>query len=187
MSQDTVYNGPDLAKIGFVPLLQQANTAEFLASGAAADIWKVRPISPVGPPYLYVSKVLRISAENFKHIPEYVRSTNQKSALHSSQVAEPEKFSWKAFVNEYQDKVLQWVPLMHDNVIRVYSHGQSLNLHTDFCHNGTVREALQTLDGKMKDKWDIITEVLAGLKYLHSQNPPVIHGNINAVRIRSKQ
>ncbi|EUC55600.1 tyrosine kinase domain protein [Rhizoctonia solani AG-3 Rhs1AP] len=83
----------------------------------------------------------------------------------------------------YTHKVLQWASLRHENIIRVYSHTQSLNLHVDFCPNGTVRDAFQTPGGRMKDKWDIISETLAGLKYLHDHNPPIIHGNINAGKL----
>ncbi|CAE6472705.1 unnamed protein product [Rhizoctonia solani] len=158
MSQDGVRASGifDLIKIGFVPL-QRAHNIKYLASGAAADIWKVQSLeSHNNFPSLYVSKVLRISPSGFKDIPTYVGSANQRSPADSPQVAGNERFSWEAFVNMYTHKVSQWALLRHENIIRVYSNTQSLNLHVDFCLNGTVRDALQTPGGRMMNKWDIV-------------------------------
>ncbi|CAE6427743.1 unnamed protein product [Rhizoctonia solani] len=170
----------ELANLRFAPLHQADNT-EYVASGSAADVWKVTPsVPPGGLPSLFVSKVLRISPDNFRRSG----STNKIVSPDEAGTREPTNtLSWQTFVAAYIDKVSQWSSLKHENVIRVYDLDQSLNLQVEFCSNGSVRDALRTQGGTVKDKWEIISQTLSGLEYLHNQSPPIVHGNLNAGKL----
>ncbi|CAE6510919.1 unnamed protein product [Rhizoctonia solani] len=149
----------------------------FLARGSAADVWRVAgDITGNGHSNLvYVSKLIRVTPEDFVN---YNRSkTTNENESHS------DKVSWECFVQQCEEKVLVWVQLAHHNVVKVYGLQQSLNVCVEYCPKGALREYLQQENGRHPDKEKIICDILEGLEYMHSRDPPVVHGNLNAGKI----
>ncbi|KAF8599961.1 kinase-like protein [Ceratobasidium sp. AG-I] len=156
-------------------LLQSFKTPEdaaeimLLARGAAADVWRV---SSASHPYVRVHKVLRVSPRCFDAVSG------------GTFTEEPSHPSWTTFVEEYLAQLRKWVPLNHPNIVRVFHHerGDDLSLRVELCENGCVRDYLKAFTSNI-DKEKIILDVLSGLAYLHGQDPPLIHGNLNAGKI----
>ncbi|CUA69862.1 Serine/threonine-protein kinase flr-4 [Rhizoctonia solani] len=94
-----------------------------------------------------------------------------------------EATTWNAFVKTYRNKVSEWEALRHLNIVRVYAHEEDLNLHVEYCSKGSARDFLKTPAGKEVNKIDMISDILAGLEYLHTLNPPIVHGNINTGKL----
>ncbi|KAJ1305025.1 hypothetical protein OPQ81_000066 [Rhizoctonia solani] len=125
--------------------------------------------------WYYVSKIVRVTPEDFTG---YARSrpTNTTKSLNS-------KISWEYFVQQCKEKVLVWIQLAHYNVVKVYGLQQNLNICVEYCPKGSLREYLREQSGGSPNKETIIYDVLEGIEYMHSLNPPVIHGNLNAGKI----
>ncbi|CAE6467981.1 unnamed protein product [Rhizoctonia solani] len=137
------------------------------------------PVPNNGQVVPYVSKGLRISPRDFD---DDDCDSNEGSEV-SEDKSEDEKATWDAFVKTYREKVSEWVVLRHPNIVKVYAHEEDLNLHVEFCSNGCVRDFLRTPAGKQVIKKDMISDALAGLEYLHTRSPPVVHGSINAGKL----
>ncbi|KAG8730697.1 hypothetical protein FRC11_006064, partial [Ceratobasidium sp. 423] len=157
--------------------------------GAAADVWKTydSPLSTnngqVAP---YVSKVLRISPKDFDNGDSENgedSEDSEDSEAYETEDGDHKGATWDAFVKTYREKVAEWAALRHPNLVRVYAHEEDLNLHVEFCSNGCVRDFLKTSTGKQVNKIDMISDILAGLEYLHTHDPPITHGNINAGKL----
>ncbi|CAE6531163.1 unnamed protein product [Rhizoctonia solani] len=159
------------------------NNATFLARGSAADVWKVYdlPVSPNnGQDVPYVSKILRISPGDF----DDGDLDNKGDSDASEDEGEYDTLAtWDAFVKTYRDKVSEWATLGHPNIVSVYAHEEDLNLHVEYCSNGSLRDFLKTPVGNKANKIDMISDILAGLEYLHTLDPPIVHGNINAGKL----
>ncbi|KAG8782548.1 hypothetical protein FRC12_020672, partial [Ceratobasidium sp. 428] len=52
-----------------------------------------------------------------------------------------------------------------------------------FCENGTARNYLNRYDNDIDRKKLMIQQVLEGTNYLHSQNPPLVHGCLRLDKI----
>ncbi|CAE6509743.1 unnamed protein product [Rhizoctonia solani] len=161
-------------------VIDTENSATFLARGAAADVWKVYdpPLSTnhgqVAP---YVSKVLRISPRDFDNGDSENSEDSEDSEVSEAEDGDHEEATWDAFVKTYWEKVSEWTALGHPNIVRVYAHEEDLNLQVELCSNGCVRDFLKTSAGNQ------ISDILAGLEYLHTRDPPIVHGNINAGKL----
>ncbi|KAG9124119.1 hypothetical protein FRC07_012764 [Ceratobasidium sp. 392] len=69
---------------------------------------------------------------------------------------------------EFCSKAERWNALQHPNVIKVFGLGPRPDLSVEFCENGTASQ---------------IQHILEGVKYLHTQDPAIIHGSLRADKI----
>ncbi|CEL63319.1 putative serine/threonine-protein kinase WNK6 OS=Oryza sativa subsp, japonica GN=WNK6 PE=2 SV=1 [Rhizoctonia solani AG-1 IB] len=170
----------DYAALSFL-LLHGARTATYLASGSAADVWSVKNEGPNAEhslPNIYVAKALRVSAGSFQKPLSEGEETEKDHATRGES-------TWYDFVKAYRAQISKWVILNHKNVVKIfdeYDH-QSLNLHVEYCHYGSVLSYLKERPNGMLSKDDIIYATISGLDYLHTQNPPIPHGGLNAGKI----
>ncbi|KAL5638034.1 hypothetical protein ACGC1H_002339 [Rhizoctonia solani] len=165
-----VYSDYVNSTLAFSPL-KETSQARYLARGSAADVWVVQVENKQ-----YVCKVLRVSATNFEDEPNKIEGNR------SDQDSGKEP-SWRSFVQAYRSQISKWSVVRHTNLIRICDHDESLNLHVEYCHYGSVRDYLKVRHTGMAPKREIICGVLHGLRYLHSQNPPIIHGSLNAGKV----
>ncbi|KAG8724901.1 hypothetical protein FRC09_012313 [Ceratobasidium sp. 395] len=145
-----------------------ASVTRYLARGAAADIWVVS-----GPEHLpkRVYKTLRVSPERL------IR--NQLDGGIGSQSSED---VWATFAEEFSAVVKTWSSLDHQNVVRVFGISDGMSLEVDYYGGGCVRDYLKARSLTI-DKVTMISDVLAGIKYLHEHEPPIVHGNLNAGKL----
>ncbi|KAG8731936.1 hypothetical protein FRC11_001478, partial [Ceratobasidium sp. 423] len=186
---------------GFTYLPVSKNSeSTFLARGSAADVWRVaQDITNNGrSKFVYISKVVRVTPEDFVN---YARSKpanankvcpfpeDLEGLLTSQHKSSSNKVSWEYFVQQCKQKVLVWVQLTHDSIVKVYGLQQSLNVCVEYCPKGALREYLQQEHAEHPDKQKIvglplpICDILEGVGYMHSRDPPVVHGNLNAGKI----
>ncbi|EUC54179.1 calcium-independent phospholipase A2-gamma, putative, partial [Rhizoctonia solani AG-3 Rhs1AP] len=156
--------------LAFLPL-EGASQARYLTRGSAADVWVVQVENKQ-----YVCKVLRVSTTNFEDEPTKIEGNRSGQSSN-------EEPSWRSFVQAYRSQVSKWSAVRHTNLIRIYDHDESLNLHVEYCHYGSVRDYLKVRPTGMAPKRKIIYGVLQGLRYLHNQDPPIIHGSLNAGKV----
>ena len=79
--------------------------------------------------------------------------------------------------------------LDHQNIIRCYRTWQDeekhcINLITEFFTSGNLREYRQRhkhLELKAVKKW--ARQLLSGLEYLHSKEPPIVHGDLRCDKV----
>ena len=79
--------------------------------------------------------------------------------------------------------------LEHQNIIRCYRSWQDeenhcINLITEFFTSGNLREYRQRhkhLELKAVKKW--ARQLLSGLEYLHSKEPPIVHGDLRCDKV----
>ncbi|KDN33532.1 hypothetical protein RSAG8_13379, partial [Rhizoctonia solani AG-8 WAC10335] len=136
----------------------------FLARGAAADVWLAS--SPDIHGRKYIIKTIRV---NLGILQENCNPRGPRRA----------KELWANFIGDFRSRVQQWEVLQHDNIITLFGIHEDLNLLVEFCANGT---ASQYLEGHSNDhiisRKHMMLDILAGMEYLHSREPPVIHGCI---------
>lgn len=75
-----------------------------------------------------------------------------------------------------------WCSLNHTNIVGLYLvTPDALTLFQEYCENGSLREYWKkelTLN-----PWIVIRDILGALTFLHDQNPPIVHGNLNPGKI----
>ncbi|KAH7322114.1 kinase-like domain-containing protein [Rhizoctonia solani] len=168
----------DYSSLAFSPL-HASSQIKYLARGSSTDVWicgfedSVPTTSILSP--RYVAKVLRISATDFDDPPKVEGEDHKPQA--------PSETTWSSFVKAYRDRVSEWATLAHSNVIQVYDHHESLNLHVQVCYWGSVRNYLKIRPEGMRPKTDIVGAILHGFSYLHNHHPPIIHGSLNAGKV----
>ncbi|CAE6444352.1 unnamed protein product [Rhizoctonia solani] len=129
---------------------------KFLTTGAAADIWLVD--APDGDKRKYVLKAIRVS-------PGQLKRTQQQPTT-------------------FRSRVNQWEPLAHENLVRILGASQRLDLYTEYLSGGAASEYLvKHPNNSVALRKRMIGDVLAGLNYLHAQQPPVIHGSIRMAKL----
>ncbi|KAG8704588.1 hypothetical protein FRC08_002163 [Ceratobasidium sp. 394] len=72
--------------------------------------------------------------------------------------------------------------LQHQNIVKVFGLGESLDLRVEYCANGTVRQYLKDHQDPHSKK-QMIRDVIRGMVYLHSQSPAVVHGSLRTEKI----
>ncbi|KAG8716344.1 hypothetical protein FRC08_009594 [Ceratobasidium sp. 394] len=137
----------------------------YVAYGAAADIWKLPPTDL--PPS--VQKVIRVSPKSLDQ--SFLGDGSQSSTS-----------LWKDFMQDYRTKIKAWSGLDHPNVVRVFGFGDGLNLQVAFYEKGCARDYIKS-HSSVADKIAMVLDVLAGMKYLHEHDPPIIHGSLNAGKL----
>ncbi|CEL61426.1 putative serine/threonine-protein kinase WNK4 OS=Arabidopsis thaliana GN=WNK4 PE=1 SV=1 [Rhizoctonia solani AG-1 IB] len=138
--------------------------ARFLARGGAADVWLSD--SPDTHGREYVLKAVRISLESLQE------SYNPKSSRGAERI-------WAEFLKGFRAKFEQWKILRHTHVIGLFDMQAELVTCVEFCANGTAAQYLdQYLEDHINRRKSMISEVVAGISYLHSHDPPVVHGCI---------
>ncbi|GAB1527390.1 hypothetical protein RhiTH_010565 [Rhizoctonia solani] len=116
--------------------------------------------------HTYVLKAVRMSLESLRE------NLNPKSSKGATEL-------WEVFTSAFLSKVEQWKALRHTHVISLFGLQAELVIYTEFCVNGTATQYLsQHPEDHISRRKSMISEVLAGVNYLHLQNPPVIHGCI---------
>ncbi|KAG8789952.1 hypothetical protein FRC12_013060 [Ceratobasidium sp. 428] len=144
-------------------------TAIFLSRGAAADIWLIET-----PESKYIIKILRLDLEYF--------STTQVKNISYEDTSRQDDPTQR-FTQYFRSKARSWTMLQHRNVIKVFGIGECLDLRVEFCENGTARKYLEWYNNEIDKKKLLIQHVLEGMHYLHSQNPPIVHGGLRADKI----
>ncbi|KAG9122757.1 hypothetical protein FRC07_000726, partial [Ceratobasidium sp. 392] len=71
-----------------------------------------------------------------------------------------------------------WSSLRHSNVAQVFLTEDGPNVEVAYYGGGCVRDYLKAHSSV--DKVAMISHVLAGMRYLHEHDTPIIHGNVNA-------
>ncbi|CAE6445064.1 unnamed protein product [Rhizoctonia solani] len=138
--------------------------ARFLARGGAADVWLPGVLDIYGREY--VLKAIRVSLESLRE------SCNPKSSKGAERL-------WADFISAFRSKVERWKVLQHTHVLGLFDLHAELVIRMEFCANGTAAQYLgQHLDDHINRRKSMISEVVAGINYLHLQDPPVIHGCI---------
>lgn len=132
--------------------------SEYLARGSAADVWKIAQPDSVHAS-LCVLKILRVSPGDFNS------SMGTRNGHENQPSDSASTWSWAQFVKTYNDKVSEWVPLTHANVVRVYALEGDLNLRVEYCANGCIRDYLKMHVGQQ------------------IRDPPIIHGSLNAGKL----
>ncbi|QRV99097.1 Tyrosine kinase domain protein [Ceratobasidium sp. AG-Ba] len=95
------------------------------------------------------------------------------------------------FQDEFRQSVKCWMKLQHKNVAHVgalLGAPDRLGFFSTYYPQGSLRSYIaQHLKGESQATRSrinaLIMDVVTGLEYLHSQNPPVVHGNINADKV----
>ncbi|KAG8703726.1 hypothetical protein FRC08_002666 [Ceratobasidium sp. 394] len=81
-------------------------------------------------------------------------------------------------------KVQRWAALRHENVIQIYAPiASDLELVSTCYLQGDLRSYLQNSQITTREIIRLIENMINGLLYLHTQTPPIVHGNINAGKI----
>ncbi|KAF9257558.1 kinase-like protein [Marasmius fiardii PR-910] len=81
-------------------------------------------------------------------------------------------------------RTVTWSHLKHENVLNLLGVdvlNSSLGLVSPKMKNGNILSYLEK--HPLHDRLKSITEISAGLNYLHSLNPPIIHGNIKGSNV----
>ncbi|KAG9122190.1 hypothetical protein FRC07_001535 [Ceratobasidium sp. 392] len=143
-------------------------TATFIGRGAAADIWLVETSESK-----FIAKALRLSPDCFPIHRSRIDIDNS-----SSQHDDPAK----RFIQEFCSKAERWNVLQHPNVINVFGLGP-MDLSVEFCENGTASQYLEKHNNDPGRKKLMIRHIIEGVKYLHTQDPPVVHGSLRADKI----
>ncbi|KAG8790648.1 hypothetical protein FRC12_011402 [Ceratobasidium sp. 428] len=144
-------------------------TAIFIDRGAAADIWLIETLESK-----YIIKILRLNLE-------YMSTSQSRNTSHegTNQPDDPAQ----RFTQSFHLKARSWTSLQHRNIIKVFGLGERLDLRVELCENGTARKYLERYNDDIDSKKLIIQHVLEGMNYLHSQNPPIVHGCLRADKI----
>ncbi|KAG8706613.1 hypothetical protein FRC09_002326 [Ceratobasidium sp. 395] len=143
------------------------SVTRYLARGAAADIWVVSSEQLSKRVY----KTLRISPERLirNHLDDSI-------GLQSSENL------WTSFLEEFSAVVRTWLSLDHRNVVRIFGISDETSLEVDYYGGGCVRDYLKAHSSTV-DKAAMFSDVLAGMKHLHRNDPPIVHGNVNAGKL----
>ncbi|CAE6496271.1 unnamed protein product [Rhizoctonia solani] len=154
--------------------------SSFLREGSAADLWlyQVRKTSMllanVDPEDLpdvvtVVKKVMRVECNYFQNFGNY-RGEDLLNDLRK----------------DFHERFQLWRSLSHPNLATLYlTASKELTLFQEYCKDGDLREYIKK-DLSETDYIHIITDVLGGIDYLHSRNPPIAHGCINPGKIYMK-
>ncbi|KAG8715251.1 hypothetical protein FRC09_016784 [Ceratobasidium sp. 395] len=145
-----------------------ASITQYLARGAAADIWMV-PLAEQVPKRVY--KGLRINPERLT-----------RHQLDSSVSSQSYEDLWTTFAEEFSAVVKTWSSLDHRNVVRVFGSSDRMSLEVDYYVGGCVRDYLKAHSSTV-NKVTMVSDVLAGMKYLHRHDPPIVHGGVNAGKL----
>ncbi|KAE9389319.1 hypothetical protein BT96DRAFT_406784 [Gymnopus androsaceus JB14] len=94
--------------------------------------------------------------------------------------------SKKQLFKEFSQEALVWSQLEHPNVLPFLGTNtdlfpESYCLVSPWCSHGNVMVYLST--HPEADKMRIILDILKGTEYLHSRNPPVVHGDLKGSNI----
>ncbi|KIY67217.1 kinase-like protein [Cylindrobasidium torrendii FP15055 ss-10] len=126
-----------------------------VARGGFADIWKGK----------YSGEIVAVKALRF-----YTASSTDRREL------------WKSCKKE----AIVWRQLHHENILRFIGINEDL-FHPSFClispwmKNGNILQYLDT--HPTHSRLDVMIDILAGLDYLHTLDPPVIHADIRGANI----
>ncbi|KDN34926.1 hypothetical protein RSAG8_12016, partial [Rhizoctonia solani AG-8 WAC10335] len=157
---------------------------EFLAHGAAAEVWLVDTPGMDGSKC--VLKIVRLSLETLQdnhdpkasaitlhcHVPMLYLMTLEQGPKKASEL-------WKDFINAFRSKVDQWKPLAHPNVVQMLGIYGACDLYVEHVANGTARQYLaERSNHHIPLRMRMIGDILSGLDYLHSRDPAVVHGCI---------
>ncbi|KAF9262807.1 kinase-like protein [Marasmius fiardii PR-910] len=92
----------------------------------------------------------------------------------------------KKMVENFYQEALIWTQLSHPNVLQLLGVNTAL-FNTDFCLvspwmvNGDINAFLEK--NPNHDRLRSIQEIAAGLRYLHSRSPKIVHGDIRGANI----
>ncbi|CUA72141.1 kinase, putative [Rhizoctonia solani] len=145
--------------------------SRLLTGGAAACIWLVDV--PDMTERKCVLKVIRFDVEGLK------LARNPRASI--TQWLNPRTVEelWEEFTNRLKSKLDQWEPLAHENLVRILGATENLDLYTEYLAGGAAPQYLAKYpNDSIPLRKRMIGDVLSGLNYLHSQQPPVIHGCI---------
>ncbi|KAE9390009.1 kinase-like protein, partial [Gymnopus androsaceus JB14] len=93
--------------------------------------------------------------------------------------------STKRLFKEFSKEVLVWSQLDHPNVLPFLGINIDLFpgrfcLVSPWCSNGSIMNYLSM--HPEADKMEIVSDILRGLRYLHTRHPLVVHGDLKGVR-----
>lgn len=74
-----------------------------------------------------------------------------------------------------------WGPLEHPNIVPLRGYiteGDAFALISPWCEHGNVESYLRLRP--FVDRQNLVRQVSAGLTYLHTRSPPVVHGDLKS-------
>ncbi|KIO32087.1 hypothetical protein M407DRAFT_47593, partial [Tulasnella calospora MUT 4182] len=91
---------------------------------------------------------------------------------------------YKAFVNELG----LMADLSHPNIVKLVGFVEDMQkgdawIVLPWEANGNVREFLQPGDWDIPERISLIQDVVAGVEYLHTRQPPICHGDLKSLNI----
>ncbi|KAJ1303890.1 hypothetical protein OPQ81_008302 [Rhizoctonia solani] len=161
-------------------LFEALASGTFLSEGSAADVWLCQhPLNsyissenhnsssaPEPSPKQVVKKVMRVAPEYFQNSSNY----RDKDLLINLR-------------KDFKESFRLWWSLNHPNIVGLHLVGPSkLTLFQEYCESGSLREYCKK--ELPFDQWiSMLRDVLSGLEFLHSQDPPIVHGSINPGKV----
>ncbi|KIO18718.1 hypothetical protein M407DRAFT_31626 [Tulasnella calospora MUT 4182] len=91
---------------------------------------------------------------------------------------------FKSFVNELS----VMASISHPNVVKIFGFVEDMDkgvawILSPWQPNGNVREFLQSGEWDIPERISLIQDVVNGVEYLHSREPPVCHGDLKSLNI----
>ncbi|KIO22323.1 hypothetical protein M407DRAFT_28121 [Tulasnella calospora MUT 4182] len=92
------------------------------------------------------------------------------------------------FANEFIHEVEVMAGLSHENIVQLIGFVEDLEngiawVILSWVPNGNVSEFLKTGDWEIPERVSLIKDTFEGVKYLHSRQPPICHGDLKSFNI----
>ncbi|KAG8929155.1 hypothetical protein FRC01_004766 [Tulasnella sp. 417] len=83
-------------------------------------------------------------------------------------------------------EMIAWSACNHENILPFVGYFLSRDLETaylvsPFIRNGNVKDYLTSKEAKPEERLELIRDTLKGLHYLHTRDPPIIHGDLKSM------
>ncbi|KIO18620.1 hypothetical protein M407DRAFT_83697 [Tulasnella calospora MUT 4182] len=85
-------------------------------------------------------------------------------------------------------EMIAWSACHHENILPFVGYFLSQDLETSylvspFIRNGNVKDYLTSKQAKPEERLELVRDTLKGLHYLHTRDPPIIHGDLKSLNV----